>query len=248
MKKRTLGLVIFLCIATAVYAGGDRARHKETRTLTLAADSGTIAVDGRANGGISVTGWDRAEIEVVAKIQTWAATESEAVEIASKIEIDTSGTIVADGPARKRNANWSVSYELKVPFESDLDLEANNGGISIADVFGNLNFRTTNGGISLEGVGGSVDGRTTNGGVHIDFAGSAWDGDGLRLRTTNGGIVMNMPADYSAELETGTVNGRIDVAFPVTVHGKIGKSLKTVLGNGGGLIDVRTTNGSVSIK
>ena len=53
---------------------------------------------------------------------------------------------------------------------------------------------------------------------------------------------------YSAELEAGTVNGRIRIDFPVTVQGEIGRSLTTTLGAGGATIRAKTRNGGVRIS
>jgi len=68
------------------------------------------------------------------------------------------------------------------------------------------------------------------------------------VRTTNGGIVMSIPENYSARLETGTVNGSISVDFPVTVQGRINKELAVNLGSGGAMVKAMTTNGGVRIK
>ena len=77
---------------------------------------------------------------------------------------------------------------MLAPHEIDLSLKTTNGGLTVADVRGNLTLEATNGGISIEGVGGNVRGRTTNGGVTATLRGDAWDGAGLDLRTTNGGV------------------------------------------------------------
>ena len=56
-----------------------------------------------------------------------------------------------------------------------------------------------------------------------------------------------MPEDYSARLETSTVNGRVNIDFPVLVQGKIGRDISTTLGSGGALVRAATTNGGVRI-
>ena len=80
-----------------------------------------------------------------------------------------------------------------------------NGGVSIHDVTGNLEFKTVNGGVSLHHVGGYAHGRTTNGGVSIELGGDRWDGQGLDVTTTNGGVSLRVPqllrAARSADLE-----------------------------------------------
>ena len=74
------------------------------------------------------------------------------------------------------------------------------------------------------------------------------DGTGLDLRTTNGGVRLRIPEGYSARLETGTVNGGIDIDFPVTVQGRLGREFTTTLGGGGPLVRAETTNGQVRIS
>ena len=64
-----------------------------------------------------------------------------------------------------------------------------NGGISIADVSGRIDFSALNGGVVLKRVGGAVRGSTTNGGLVIELTGDRWDGDSLDVSTTNGGII-----------------------------------------------------------
>ena len=88
-----------------------------------------------------------------------------------------------------------------------------------------------------------LDLRAHNGGIHIaDVRGR------IEFETTNGGVSLTVPSSYSAHLETGTVNGHVDVEFPVTVRGEISRQLSFDLGSGGPLVRAVTTNGGVSIK
>ncbi len=224
-------------------------QHCEIKEQTLAATGGAISVDGRMNGGVSVKGWERNEILLRAKIQAAAPTEAEAKEMAGQIKIETAGAnIFANGPERRNDRWWSVSYEVFVPLRSNLSLKTNNGGISIADVNGQLQFSALNGGVSLKHVGGSVKGGTTNGGLSVVLGGDRWDGEALDVSTTNGGVSMYIPENYSAHLETGTVNGHLNIDFPVTVQGRITKEFSVNLGSGGATIRAMTTNGGVNIR
>lgn len=226
-----------------------RANHCEIKEQTLAATGGVIKIDGRQNGGISVKGWDKNEILVRARIQAMAATQAEADSLASQIVVNTNGAnIFASGPDSRKDYSWSVSIEVFVPRRSDLSLVSHNGGIAIADVNGKMDFEAVNGGVVLNRVGGNVHGQTTNGGLMVHLTGDRWDGDGLDVKTTNGGINMLLPANYSAHLETGTVNGSLKIGFPVTVQGEITRELAVNLGSGGPTIRARTTNGGVRIS
>ncbi len=227
----------------------DRPSHCVIKEQTVAATSGAITVDGGRNGGVTAKGWDRNEILARAKIQTWAETEAEALELASQIRIETGGAnIHAEGPQTRDRQGWSVSFEVYVPRNSNLSLKTHNGGIGVSDVRGQIEFSALNGGVSLRRLAGSVKGQTTNGGLSIDLAGNSWDGEGMDVRTANGGVSISIPDNYSAHLETGTANGGLKIDFPITLQGEIKRQLSLDLGAGGQTIRAMTTNGGVSIK
>jgi hypothetical protein len=226
----------------------DRDRVCETRTRSLTS-TGALDVDGGPNGGIEVIGWDGAEVEVTARVQAHARGEGRARELLDEVRLEArDGRLSASGPDTRRGEGWNVSWEIRVPHRQDLTLDATNGGLSVADVSGRMDLRTTNGGLHLEDLGGEVRGRTTNGGVNVRLTGARWDGSGLDVQTTNGGIDLRVPEGYSAELVTGTRNGGLDLDFPITVQGRLGRSLETTLGSGGPTVRAVTTNGGVRIR
>ena len=227
----------------------DYFQHCEVRESTLPA--GPLNVDAGQNGGVQVEAWDRNDIRVRAIVRGSARDEARAKNIASQVQIQSGGGRVnATGPDLERREWWSVSYRINVPRKNDLDLSATNGGITIVGVSGNLRFDTTNGGVRLQDVGGRVNGETRNGGLDVRLGGSRWDGDGLDVQTSNGGVTLAIPDGYNAELETRTVNGGLRIDFPVTVQGELSsrRGITTTLGSGGPPVRVRTTNGGVKIN
>ena len=78
--------------------------------------------------------------------------------------------------------------------------------------------------------------------------GHVWEGSGMDMRTTNGGVALQIPEDYNAHLETGTVNGGMRLGFPVTVQGRIDRELSVDLGRGGQTVRAVTTNGGVRVE
>jgi len=223
--------------------------HCEMREQTLASSRGPIEIDPGTNGGVTVKGWDRADVWIRAQIQTAAETDAEARAMVPQIRTSSgAGLIKAEGPETGRNQNWSVSYEVFVPRQTDVHAKAHNGGIHIADVRGTIQFESTNGGVTLSRLSGEVHGQTTNGGLTVELAGDRWDGRGIDVETTNGGVNLKVPAHYSAHFETSTVNGGINVDFPVSVSGRIDREAKFDIGQGGATIRVVTTNGGVKIR
>ena len=146
------------------------------------------------------------------------------------------------------DAGWSVSYEVFVPQTTDLSLKTHNGGISISDVRGRMEFHAVNGGVHLKRIAGDVNGETVNGGVQVEFAGNSWEGRQLEVRTSNGGVTLSVPEQYSARIETSTVNGSVRTDFPVPVQTERTHELQLSLGSGGPLVRVTTVNGSVRLK
>jgi Toastrack DUF4097 len=230
----------------------DKVSFNELREINLPA-SGKLDVDGARNGGISVKGENRSDVLVRACVQAWGSTDEAARSLASSIRINTSGVIKADGA----EDNWSVSYDIRVPRNTNLGLKANNGGISVKSVEGTMDVSTSNGGISIHDAAGDVRGRTTNGGVSVALVGNGWKGSGLDLQTTNGGVNLSIPSNFAANVEAGTVNGGFSSDIPelnVTTDDQKGyghsraKKINTTLNGGGAMIRVMTTNGGIRIS
>ena len=230
--------------------GDDRRGFCEVREYTIPAAGAVVTVDAAPNGGIQVEGSGRGDILVRARVIGTARTQEEARAIAGRVQVvATAERIVADGPEGLRDREgWHVSYRLAVPTATPLSLRTTNGGISVDSVDSRVELRTVNGGVKLTRMAGDVQGRTTNGGVDVDLEGSTWQGAGLDLQTTNGGVRLRIPDGYAAHLETGTVNGSVNIDYPVTVQGRIGRSFSTDIGGGGPTLRVRTSNGGVRIS
>lgn len=225
----------------------ESARYCEVRETTLAA-SGVIAVDARPNGGIEVRGWDRNEVRLRVKIVATAAADADARALVGQVQLDTAGTVQVSGPERRRGRSWYASFKLDVPRTQALRLQADNGGLHVTDLEGDVDLHTINGGLHLDRVGGHVRGETVNGGIHLELTGSEWQGEGLELRTTNGGLHLEIPGDYNARLEASTVNGGVHSELGSTRPGRRrGGRIATDLGRGGPLLRLETTNGGLHI-
>jgi hypothetical protein len=228
---------------------GDRARHCEIREQSVAS-IGQLTVDAGRNGGATVKGWQRGDVLVRARVEASGDTQSAAAAMASQVFIDSSGGQVrANGPEAANNNWWSVSYEIFVPQNTDLNLTSHNGGLTISDVRGQIHFQVNNGGVHLKRVGGDVSGSTVNGGVNVELAGVTWEGRQLDVTTRNGGVTLAMPSAYSAHIQAETEHGGVQSDFPITVQGEVRpRRLDLHLGASGPLIHVATTNGQVRLK
>jgi Toastrack DUF4097 len=227
----------------------DGPRFCEVRETTLGS-GGTLEVDARPNGGIAVRGWDRSEVRLRVMIVASGASDADARALAARVQIETSGSVHATGPEPGRRSGWWASFRLDVPREQALKLQADNGGLHLSQLAGDVELHTVNGGLHLEQVGGHIHGQTVNGGIHVELGGSEWQGQGVELETTNGGLHLELPADYSARLEASTVNGGVSSDVPLATgsrrHGGGGR-VAVELGHGGPLLRFETTNGGLHI-
>jgi len=210
-----------------------------------------LDIDTGGNGGIKVRGVAGSTPRLRYRVVAHARSDADAQDLLKGIEISTGGGHVrVRGPRTDGREGWSVDVELETPPDLPLTLSSTNGGISIQAVSGRTRFETVNGGVLLTDVSGDVRGRTVNGGLDVRLDGQRWDGTGLDVETTNGGVRMRVPDGYNADLTAETTNGGLNVDFPITVQGRISnlnRRISTTLGSGGPRIQVRTVNGGVTI-
>ena len=231
------------------WAGSDRVHHCEVRESRIPA-GGVVRVDGGRNGGAIVRAWDGRDVVVRARVQAAAGTEREAAALARGIDVHTAGTIRATGPETRRNAHWSVTYEILVPARTDLEVQAVNGPVSVEGVTGRMTLETRNGPVNLTDVAGAVTARTTNGPLNIALAGRGWTGGGLDAETRNGPVNLRIAGGYAARLETGTVHGSMNVRLPVAITRtpRGARRVSTDLNGGGATVRAVTTHGPVNVR
>jgi hypothetical protein len=227
---------------------GHQERVCELRSTTVPVVDGQVSLSGE-NGGIEVIGEERRDTALEARVIVQDASREKAESIEREIKIVTTGTIHAEGPRMFgwSHGSWSVNYRLRVPRRVAAQLHTQNGGIELTNVDGVINADTTNGGLTLDDLGGDVHARTVNGGLQVKLDGTQWRGNGLFAKSTNGGISVKAPENYSAHLVAETVNGGIEVGFPITIQGKIRNHIDTNIGQGGATLQFETVNGGVSI-
>lgn len=165
-----------------------------------------------------------------------------------------------------RQVQYSASYRLTVPRRAHLEATTVNGAVDVSGLEGHLAVNTVNGGVQIDGVTGttevstvngrvkvadargSVSASTVNGGVDVELRQVDLDAD-MSFSTVNGGVKLALPADVATRLDARTSNGGISTDFPVEVKGRYGrKSVQAELNGGGGELEVRTTNGGISIR
>jgi hypothetical protein len=82
----------------------------------------------------------------------------------------------------------------------------------------------------------------------VELSGDTWHGAGLEARSTNGGVHVSVPSNYSAHLVAGTVNGGAHVNLPHTSNAWTSRNhVEADLGHGGPTLRMQTTNGGITV-
>jgi DUF4097 and DUF4098 domain-containing protein YvlB len=115
------------------------------------------------------------------------------------------------GPAESENGQWTAVFLIHAPKDASVNLETNNGPISVRDLGGTLKLRALNGPLAIVNCGGTVDAQTTNG--PIAFTGDRGE---VTLHAKNGPIALKLGSlDWNgSKLEARTINGPLAVSVP----------------------------------
>jgi DUF4097 and DUF4098 domain-containing protein YvlB len=217
------------------------------------------------NGGIDVSGWDQNTVDISGT--KYGPTQ----DIADQIEVNvdhspSSVSVRAQRPSIHRG-NIGAKFVVKVPRTAVVDyLTTSNGGIRITDAAGPARVRTSNGGIRIAGLSGGLEAHTSNGGITADL--DKVEGevkletsngsvevrlpqglrDSLRAHTSNGGITVRLPEGVDARVSAHTSNAHVTSDFDVRMQGELERHrMEGVIGKGGPLLDLSTSNGSIRL-
>jgi DUF4097 and DUF4098 domain-containing protein YvlB len=245
----TVAMALGLSQSACAIVDGLQKQEEISKTFDLKS-GGTVSVE-NTNGSISVEGWDQDKVDVLAVKSANGYDQRDAEENLKRLEVvfDFRGNELKIETRYPHTMHFggSVRYTLRVPRKIRLELHSTNGSVEASDVQGEIRLHTTNGSVKAENVGGSVDGSTTNGRATANF--TSLSGGDIRLHTTNGTVQLGLPEDANADVSAHTTNGSIRTDFPITTRGIVGKhALEGTIGKGGSRIELRTTNGSVTIS
>ncbi len=263
MHARARHALALTAVMLLVVSGAASALEKEEtfdHTYPLAA-GGQVSIH-NVNGSIEVTSWDRDEVRVLAVKKVRASSSSRADEIlaGTEIEVESSASRVSVRTELPHSSggmlswlfgngsNASVSYQVTVPRQADVDLGTTNGKLTARGVAGRVEASSTNGGIDLSDIRGSVDASTTNGGVSVDLA-EVSGGRDMSFSSTNGGIQVTVPRSARLSIHASTTNGGIHLDdLSADIRSKSRRRLVADVNGGGPEIRVTTTNGGIRVR
>lgn len=247
MLRRAFCLTAFLVLVlSAVSAAPCFAITKEFNQSYPLQAGGSFELQ-NVNGTVEVQGWDRDTVQIRA-VKTAKSRESDLDLVSIDVEARSSAISVSTRYPQNEGVEVAVEYTVRVPHGARVEhVGTVNGTLRVSGIEAVEELRTVNGNIEVYDGGGSVHARTTNGNVHLELL-HVQDKNGAVAETTNGSVLLAVPADTHADLEARCLNGNFFSELPVTfestqrpreLHGKIGR--------GGVPLRLRTVNGGIRV-
>ena len=243
----------------------DAVMQSEERTITKA-EAATLRVVAESNGGIEVQGWDQDSYSVT--LCKAAEAGSDADSLLSRIHLTfKNGELGVSSP--HSHDRWSAHILMRAPKAAALDLQVNNGPMTLYHVDGNLKVRAQNGPVTVTGCTGELDlnshngpvtlegnsGKQTvhteNGPVTLSLSGNSWNGAGIEAHATNGPVKLQIPSGYkSGVVLESDGHGPFQCKASVCSEGRKtwdDERKRIEFGSGPTLVRVTTVNGPVSV-
>lgn len=225
-----------------------RATQEFNRHYPLAAGGRVELIN--TSGPVEVSAGPSGNVLVAALLSARAMTDERANDLLSEARIEESTTpdhVKLTTVRGRRSGGVQVNYKVVVPSEARVDITANDGTIKVTGITGHVKAIGANGAIELSGLRGSVDAALVNGAILVKMAEVTAR---VRLEGTNGRISLEVPKDTKAVLNARSLNGGLTVTGLTAQEatGRRIRNLESVLNGGGPEIEVRITNGRITIE
>jgi len=197
---------------------------------------------------VRIEAWDKDVVEVRA-VKTTTEKESNLDRVS--IDVDSrpdGGLSISTRYPQEEGVEVAVDYTVHVPRRAQVThVNTVNGSLRVTDLDSVGDLRTVNGNIEVFEGSGNVHAHTTNGNVYLELKHPA-DSKGALAETTNGSVLLAIPADLPANLEAHCMNGNFSSELPVVMRGAVQpRVLHGKLGRGGTPIRLGTVNGAIRV-
>jgi len=277
--KTLLFVSLLLVFASPVYSQKTPAPEIQllTRTSTRRETArfsygGTVTLIAAPRGSVTVEGWSRNEVEVTANIELKAPTEADLDQLVkvntfvfdedlNHISILTTGThdrafmkrSAKNFPKKLLNLPWKIDYRVRVPINTDLEVNAGHGEVKLSGVEGALRLSATESDTVLTLTGGTVSGTVTAGSITFSIPARSWRGGGADIRIASGTINVDLQPGFSGDIDADVLRtGKIINTYEgLTSREKPGLTERTVrarAGAGGAYFKFTVGDGTVNIR
>ena len=244
-------------------------RRQETRRFSY---GGTVTLIAAPRGSVTVEGWSRNEVELTADIELKGPTEADLDQLArvnsfvfdedlNHLSVLTTGThdraymkrAEKKFPKNLLNMPWKIDYRLRVPVNTDLEVNAGHGTLKLSGVEGALRLSATESDTSLSLTGGTVSTTVTAGSITLAIPARSWRGAGAELRIASGTINVDLQPGFSGDIDaeilrTGKIVNTFEGLASREKPGITERTVRARAGAGGAYFKFTVGDGTVNIR
>jgi hypothetical protein len=239
-----LGLALLMVLMSSAAEG--RSVTKEV-TTTYPLNAGGSFDLSNVNGTVRIEAWDKDEVEVRA-VKTTQDKESALDQVSIDVDAKPDALSISTRYPLEGGVEVAVDYTIHVPRRAHLNhLSTVNGTLRVTQSEGIGDLHTVNGNIEIYGGSGNVHAHTTNGNVYLEWKHAPQTTSAV-AETTNGSVLLAIPANTRASLEARCRNGSFSSDLPFIMQGEEQpRVVRGKLGRGGVPIHLGTVNGAIRV-
>jgi hypothetical protein len=233
---------------------------------------GTVTLIAAPRGSVTIEGWTRNEVELTAEIELQGPTEADLDQLATvngfvfdedlnHLSILTTGThdrtfmkrSAKNFPKKLLNMPWKIDYRLRVPVNTDLEVNAGHGTVKLSGIEGALRVSATESDTALMLTGGVVSTTVTAGSINFTIPARSWRGSGADIRIAAGTINVDLPPGFSGDIDadvlrTGKIVNTYDALQAREKPGITERTVRARAGAGGPFFKFTVGDGVVNIR
>jgi hypothetical protein len=199
------------------------------------------APDPRSGGAVQFGSWRSPSVSLVVTVPRQTSVQANSGDGAIVVR-DVAGRVAA------KTADGAVRVEQ---VDGDVRIDTGDGAVAAIDIDGVLELNTGDGAVEVVGRVDTVRITTGDGPIRLD----ARDGSAMKnewsVDTGDGAITVRLPAEFNADLDTFSGDGRITVSGVGNAASERGDNqparLNVRLGSGGPALRVRTGDGPITV-
>jgi hypothetical protein len=216
-------------------------------------------------GDIEITGEDRDDIAIDARIMLWGVDEEQARQQLENLEIlfdAETGELGYQSDSSTPALRVRINYRIRMPrglplrienlsgdisvsrMEAGIDAKSLSGNIDLADCRGDLELNSKSGDITLISDSRNVRAVSISGDIRAELQIS----EEVSMSSVSGDLNLGMSAGNDADIKISTMSGDIAVEGDVQVDERKERKLKARLGEGGSPVSMKTTSGDVMFR
>jgi len=157
------------------------------------------------------------------------------------------GNVLANNIRGQLSVDTSFGSVRAEDIRGQVEVDNSNGSVTVSNAAGSAHVRTTFGPVFLKQINGAMQVENQNGSITVSDIAAGRCND-ISLRTSFGSVKVDLPSSPSYRVTARTTFGRITV--PDGLHSTqtdTDQSVSGTLGAGGCKLELRNSNGSITI-